>query len=81
MSCIIFQFTKYVFNITFKITIKIFIYFDWCDVCHGPWLNGNGNLSPGADLGRGRYDGDGELFRDALVRGGALSRLINKWIF
>ena len=26
-------------------------------------------------------DGDGELFGDALVRGGALSRLINKWIF
>ena len=44
-------------------------------------VTGNGNLSPGADLGRGRYDGDGELFRDALVRGGALSRLINKWIF
>ena len=26
-------------------------------------------------------DGDGELFRDALVRDSALSRLINKWIF
>ena len=44
-------------------------------------VTGNGNLSPGADDGRGRYDGDGELFRDTLVRGSALSRLINTCIF